>query len=181
MILLGILCFLGAAISLYFAFKPKEAFYLDEGWKFKDKVEPSDAYIGINGIGRIVGAVLLVGVGIGAISMHVDEKRTDDETAATATSKEKCENEVLPRFKQTVRWNGTVVANPDEVRALGRELNVEVQINRGKGWSVRQDASIEYDDIRVSDPKKPGNSQVIFSLSGQYLPDSRGWGLDRCY
>lgn len=181
MILLGILCFLGAAISLYFAFKPKEAFYLDEGWKFKDKVEPSDAYVGINGIGRIVGAILLVGVGIGAISMHVDEKRTGDETAATAASKKKCENEVLPRFKQTVRWNGTVVANPDDVRALGSELNVDVQINRGTDWSVLKKASIEYDDIRVSDPKKPGISQAIFSLSGQYRPESDSWGLDRCY
>lgn len=181
MILLGILCFLGAAISLYFAFKPKEAFYLDEGWKFKDKVEPSDAYVGINGIGRILGAILLVGVGIGAISMHVDEKRTGDETAATAASKKKCENEVLPRFKQTVRWNGTVVANPDDVRALGSELNVDVQINRGTDWSVLKKASIEYDDIRVSDPKKPGTSQAIFSLSGQYRPESDSWGLDRCY
>lgn len=181
MILLGILCFLGAAISLYFAFKPKEAFYLDEGWEFKDKVEPSDAYVGINGIGRIVGAILLVGVGIGAISMHVDEKRTGDETAATAASKKKCENEVLPRFKQTVRWNGTVVANPDDVRALGSELNVDVQINRGTDWSVLKKASIEYDDIRVSDPKKPGISQAIFSLSGQYRPESDSWGLDRCY
>lgn len=181
MILLGILCFLGAAISLYFAFKPKEAFYLDEGWKFKDKVEPSDAYVGINGIGRIVGAILLVGVGIGAISMHVDEKRTGDETAATAASKKKCENEVLPRFKQTVRWNGTVVANPDDVRALGSELNVDVQINRGTDWSVLKKASIEYDNIRVSDPKKPGISQAIFSLSGQYRPESDSWGLDRCY
>lgn len=168
MLVSGLLCFLFAAIALLFAFKPREAFYLTEGWKFKDRLEPSDAYVASKAIGGIFGAIVMVGVGIWMISRHLDDKRVADEKAASATSWEKCTKEVLPRYQQTVKWDGYLVANSDEVKALGKELGVDIEIKRSTGFDIGKQESVPADDVTVSDPKKPGSSKSIFLDLGLY-------------
>lgn len=64
MLFLGLALFVIAALLVYLALHPREAFYLDEGWKFMDPPEPSETYFNVNVAGRLVGAALVVGIGV---------------------------------------------------------------------------------------------------------------------
>lgn len=54
---LAILPFVVAAVLVFFAFQPKLAFFLDEGWKFRQKTAPSELYIGVSVVGRLMAGV----------------------------------------------------------------------------------------------------------------------------
>lgn len=165
----AILCFVGAAVSLIFAFRPKDAFYFREGWKFKEDLEPSDAYTAFSTAGGVLAAVVLVGLGVASISWHLDDKHAADQQATAAAVKERCLDVVLPQFKKTIKWKGATVANPDEVKALGKELSVDVDIKRSTSPSYMNTdgATFDYDDVIVSDPKKPGDSKELFTFGGE--------------
>jgi hypothetical protein len=131
MLALGILCFALAAVLAYFAFQPKLAFYLDEGWKFRDRTEPSDTYVAVNGVGRIIGAVVAVVVGIACIGQYFgekgDERAKQEQTDLYAAAEQRCEAQVRPRFNQTIKWDNGKIANHQEVQALADELKVEIE------------------------------------------------------
>ena len=160
---LAILCFILGAVSLFFAVKPKLAFYLDEGWKFKDAPAPSDAYLGVNLIGCLGGGAVLIVLGIVLLSQNSDVKAEDAAFAAA----DRCREELLPRFDDTVEWAGTHVANPTEVRRLASELGVEVTI--ADDGEVDLAGGIPRGDLlRVLDPNRPGPDKLAFRYLGAF-------------
>lgn len=168
-----------AAVLAYFAFHPREAFYLDESWKFNDPPEPSDAYVALNMAGRLLAAALLVGVAIWLIVTGVPEVAVfADQSDSSAASIARCRNEIEPQVKETVQWDGPIVANPDEVKKLAERLAVDVVIERASKLDFetsRADPLVTYDVVRVSDPRKPGSRKELFVLDG-YLSE---WGGNR--
>ncbi|MGV0738876.1 hypothetical protein BA059_03235 [Mycolicibacterium sp. (ex Dasyatis americana)] len=128
---LGILCFLLAAALVFFATRPKLAFYLDEGWKFRGETEPSDTYVAVNGVGRIIGAVVAVVVGIACIGQYFGEKSDEgakqQQSDLYAAARQRCETQVRPRFNQTIKWDNGMIANHQEVQALADGLEVEIE------------------------------------------------------
>lgn len=171
MIALGILCFLLAGTLVFFALKPDLAFHLDEGWKFKNKVEPSETYVAVNTAGRFVAALVAVGLGIAAITQGISEHREkqdqEDSAARYAASQQRCESDIAPKFNQTIRWTRDgAVANRDEVLALGRELDVDVKIRQDNSLAAMPDPPPPSDTISVHDPSLPGPDKLILFLSG---------------
>lgn len=160
---LAILCFLLGAVSLFFAFKPKLAFYLDEGWKFKDAPAPSDTYIGVNLTKCLGGGAVFIVMGIVLLSQQSDFKAEDAASAAA----DRCREELLPRFDDTVEWTGTRLANPTEVRRLASELGVEVTI--ADDGEVDLVGGIPRGDLlRVLDPNRPGPDKLAFRYLGAF-------------
>lgn len=160
---LAILCFLLGAVSLFFAVKPKLAFYLDEGWKFKDAPAPSDTYLGVNLIKCLGGGAVFIVMGIVLLSQQSDFKAEDAASAAA----DRCREELLPRFDDTVEWTGTRLTNPAEVRRLASELGVEV--------TIADDGEVDHvggiprgDLVRVLDPNRPGPDKLAFRYLGAF-------------
>ncbi len=183
---LGIFAFGIAAVLLFFAFKPNLAFFLDEGWKFRQKTEPSDLYVGANLIGRVIAAGAAIVVGFGAIGMHFSERHENDNKAATRAAIARCESEILPRFNETVKWDGKVLANPDEVRRLADELGVTVEIKNTTAYDYRKPPQ-PATTVAVSDPDLTESSKALFTYLGEYrgirdVSTGRELGMpDSCY
>lgn len=174
---LALLMFVTAALLIFFAFRPKLAFYLDEGWKFGDKTEPSDLYVGVNGVRRAIAALVALFVGFGACGQHFSEQSAAKAQAAATAAHQRCENEILPRFNDTIRWDGTLVSNPDELHALAKELGVEVEIERKPDWRTHTPA----DDVGVNDPRKPRQDKRVFTYFGAYGDDNPYARPKKCY
>jgi hypothetical protein len=175
-----LLLFLGAVL-IFFAFNPKLSFFLDEGWKFRDKTEPSELYVGANFLGRFVVGVVAVLAGIGLLVMGVAEAgAAEARTAAAAAADaahQRCETVLLPRFNETIRWDDGVVANPDDVRALAKELGVEVDIERRADYA---DHDQDADTVRVNDPANPRNTKTALLYIGGPHAGSLG-NPDECF
>ncbi len=177
MLFLGLALFVIAALLVYLALHPREAFYLDEGWKFEAPPEPSETYVTVNVAGRMIGAALAVGIGVWVIVEGFHEHAVADQHHALIASTERCKQEVQPRFTAQVKWEAALVANPDEVRQLARDLSVDVEITRAQRpdyVSGRADRTVPYDVVRVFDPKRTGNSKDLFVLDGS----SHMWQVD---
>jgi hypothetical protein len=54
MVGIAIFMFVLAALPIFFGLHPKLSFNLDEGWKFREEIEPSDAYVGVSTVGRLL-------------------------------------------------------------------------------------------------------------------------------
>lgn len=175
MLLLGILCFLIAAALVYFALRPELAFHLDEGWKFRGKTEPSEAYIAVNGVGRIIAAVVAVVVGIACIGQYFSEKsqaREEKQQADLyAVAEQRCESEVKPRFNEAIKWDNGKIANPDELHALAQTLNVEIEIKSSSAPGLNR-TSIPTSNMFVRDPTLPKYHDTLLYYSG--LPSHLG-------
>ncbi|KAA0093666.1 hypothetical protein CIW49_26835 [Mycolicibacterium sp. P1-18] len=158
---LAIVSFLLGAVSLFFAVKPKLAFYLDEGWKFKDTPAPSDAYLGVNLIGCLAGAAVFIVMGVVLLSQRSTFAAEDAAFAAA----DRCREELLPRFDDTVEWAGTRLANPDEVRRLASELGVEVTVADDVDLAEGRPRG---DLVRILDPHRPGADKLAFRYLGAF-------------
>ncbi|WP_135457333.1 DUF6199 family natural product biosynthesis protein [Mycobacterium sp. DL99] len=168
---LGILSFLLAAVLVFFAMRPKLAFYLDEGWKFRNETEPSDTYVAVNGAGRIIGAVVAVVVGIACIGEYFSEKseaRAEKEQADLyAAAEQRCDSEVRPRFNEAIRWaDDGHIANPEELQALAEELDVEIKITAGSAPSLKGKPPSRPDNLLVTDPTLPKYHDMLVYYSG---------------
>jgi hypothetical protein len=159
---LAIVMFIAAALMIFFAVQSKLAFFLDEGWKFRETTEPSDLYVGVNGIKGFVVAAVAIFVGIGACGQHVSEQNTAKAQAAATAAHQRCETEILPRFNDTIKWDGPLVSNPDELHALAQELGVEVEIERKMDFRTHAPA----DDVGINDPAKPRQDKRVFTYFG---------------
>lgn len=182
MIGLAILLFLTGAALLFFAFNPKLSFFLEEGWKFRDKTEPSELYIGVNFLGRFVLGVVGILAGIGCLVAAITDANTAEARANTEAAAEaahqRCEDVLLPRFNDTIEWDGAVVANPDEVRALARELGVEVEITRRTDYVHHDEPA---DDVDVKDPANPRTDKTaVFYIGGPHSSFGIG-NTDKCF
>jgi len=164
MALLGILLLLMAPVALYFAFHPKKAFYFDEGWKFRSKPEPSDAYIEYNRLAGFAGAIVLVAFGIFLIVQQVSaDKRAAAEQAAErqkAASHARCESEIKPRFDATIKWDANgKLANPQEVQALADQLHVTARVETDT--STFAPNAPRGEQVWISDPTLPGGTSML--------------------
>lgn len=111
-----------------------------------------------NAIGVLFLALLMVcGLGM-SLSSCLKAHAIEERIRAQAASDQRCK-EIQPRVVTLVRWNGPLLANPDEVRKLGDELSVGVDVERdsipGRG---------PYDTVFVSDPRRPGYNKQLFVL-----------------
>ncbi|OBK24329.1 hypothetical protein A5634_03050 [Mycobacterium asiaticum] len=159
MLTLAIILFFAAPVFLYFAFHPNQAFYAEEGWKFKDRHEPSERYAAANAVYCVMMAVASVCVGIWIISIDHRDNVAAEQRKAIAESNARCVRDIEPRFRQTVRWHGHQLGNPDKVKELAKELGVDVKIDRSSSTGTVSD------DVVVSDPKRPGDT-TLFILDG---------------
>lgn len=181
MIGLGLLLLLLGAVLIFFAVNPKLSFFLDEGWKFRDKTAPSDLYVGVNFVGRFVVGVVAVLAGIGFLIMSVTEAGATEARAAAKAAADaahqRCEAVLLPRFNDTIKWGNGVVANPDDVRALAEELGVEVEIERRVDYADHDQAA---DTVRVNDPATPRDTKTALLYIGGPHTGSLG-NPDECF
>ncbi|NOP97351.1 DUF6199 family natural product biosynthesis protein [Mycolicibacterium fortuitum] len=175
MLALGIVCFILAAALAYFAFQPKLAFYLDEGWKFRDRTEPSDTYVAVNGVGRIIGAVVAVVVGIACIGEYFGEKSEarakQQQSDRYAAAQQRCEAQVRPRFNQTIKWDDGKITNPDELNALASELRVEIEIMSTTSPGPNR-TRVPTSNMFVRDPTLPEYQDSVLFYGG--TPDRLG-------
>lgn len=184
MLLLGILSFLVAAALVFFAMRPKLAFHLDEGWKFRGKTEPSETYVAVNGVGRMIAAVVAVVVGIGCIGQYFDDKRDERakqaQTDLYATARQRCESQVRPRFNQTIKWDGGMIANHQEVQALADELTVAIKFDAPirSGFGDHPDATTE--NLWVHDPTLPKYYDMLLYYHGGLQSMGKSQQLTEC-
>ncbi|WKG02084.1 DUF6199 family natural product biosynthesis protein [Mycolicibacterium sp. HK-90] len=175
LVLGGILCFLMAAALVYFALRPKLAFHLDEGWKFRGETEPSEAYIAVNGVGRLIAAVVAVVIGIACIGQYFGDKRDErakqEQTDLYAVAEQRCESEVKPRFDEAIKWDNGKIANPDELHALAQALDVEIEIKPSSAPGPNR-TSVQTSNMFVRDPALPKYHDMLLYYSG--LPSHLG-------
>ncbi|BDY26280.1 hypothetical protein [Mycolicibacterium mageritense] len=174
MLALGIVALIVAAVLAYLAVNPDRAFYLDEGWKFRNKTEPSEAYVAVSGLRSGIAALLAAGLGIGAIVMHFTERGQqqdkNDRAARYAASQQRCESEIRPRFNDTLKWNRDgALTNRDEALALGRELNVEVKIEANDALAASENPPPPSDVVWVYDTSLPGQDKLILAYHGSSM------------
>ncbi|OBC05080.1 hypothetical protein A5784_11575 [Mycobacterium sp. 852013-50091_SCH5140682] len=171
MLALGILSFAAAVALVFFAFKPDLAFRLDEGWKFRGKTEPSETYVAVNTVGRIIGAIVAIGVGIGAIAQYNSDQRSAREKQATdelyAAAEQRCASELRPRFNETANWNsGGQLTNPQEVQALAHDLGVEVEITTSAALRGVTNPPPPSTNLTVLDPTLPESHRTVLYYLG---------------
>jgi hypothetical protein len=77
MVGIAIFMFVLAALLIFFGLHPKLSFYLDEGWKFGDETEPSDAYIGISTVGRLLAGGIAFVFGLIVLVSAIGDHHTD--------------------------------------------------------------------------------------------------------
>lgn len=144
MLVAAIVLIVLGVVALFLSARPKLAFFLDEGWKFRNKTEHSATYEAVNfakflafGLAAIVGGIVM-------LVMNVTFSRQEAARAAF----NHCQSQILPQFKQTIRWNGSgELANEDEVRGLAKQLGVNVVFATG--------------EVIVFDPKRRGDEKEV--------------------
>jgi len=143
MIVAAIFLIVLGVVALFLSARPKLAFFLDEGWKFRNKTEHSSTYEAVNfakflafGLAAIVGGIVM-------LVMNVTFSRQDAARAAF----NHCQSEILPEFTKTIRWNGGELGNEDEVRSLATGLGVNVIFAPG--------------EVIVFDPKRQGDNKEV--------------------
>lgn len=167
LVFFGILLLVFAGILAFFALQPDLAFFLDEGWKFRGNVEPSEAYKQVSTFGRGAVAVIAAIAGVSLICAGIMDKRSSDaKEAASRAASQLCED-VHNRLDSTIKWgaDGTVT-NHDEVQALGAQLGVEINIERWNplGGTVEGIPPAEEVDVR-----DPATKQVLIMYQGGQL------------
>ncbi|MEW2483697.1 DUF6199 family natural product biosynthesis protein [Mycobacterium sp. NPDC049093] len=184
MLALGILSFLLAAVLVFFAARPKLAFYLDEGWKFRDRTEPSDTYVAVNGVGRIIGAVVAVVVGIACIGQHFSDKNEarakQEQTDLYAAAKQRCESQVRPRLNETIKWDDGAIANHQEVQALADELEVEIEFIKDGVYKSGSQSNTPTENMWVRDRTLPKYHDMLLYYHGGLQSLGKSQQLTEC-
>jgi hypothetical protein len=165
-LVLAIVMFFVAAVCIYLALQPKLAFQLDEGWKFKNKTEPSRTYEGISTFRFTITAFIAVGIGIFLIILYFDARHDAQRKAAAEQSYRNCTGTVLPRFNETIKWDGLKVSNKDELDALAEELGVRVRVESRQDYYGSPLETHYGDVVNVYDPKQPATGGLLFSYIG---------------
>lgn len=161
MIGLAVICFLLGAALIVIGTRPGLAFYLDEGWKFRDATAPSETYTAVTGVAGLAGGIGFVVLGVVLLSQHSTVTAEDAALAAA----QHCREQLLPRFDATVEWDGSRLANPDEVRSLATELGVDLVISAEDPVDGRGTAG---DVVGVLDPNRPGPDKLAFRYLGEH-------------
>ncbi len=124
---LAIFLFAAAAWSFYCVARPRMAWRVTEGWKYRDpqNVEPSDTYLSLQTVGAAVGGIAAVAIGIAllVIPTRAEREREQEQQA----ERDACEP-TRQRFRDTVRYEDAEVANRDDVTALASSLDVTADI-----------------------------------------------------
>lgn len=184
LILGGIFAFLLAAALVFFAVRPKIAFYLDEGWKFRNETEPSDTYVAVNGVGRIIGAVVAVVIGISCIGQYFSEKNEvrakQEQTDLYAAAKQRCESQVRPRFNKTIKWDNGKIANHAEVQALADELKVEIEFVKDAVYRSGGKSNTPTENMWVRDRTLPKYHDMLLYYHGGLQTLGKSQQLTEC-
>ncbi|MCV6963971.1 hypothetical protein BST27_08360 [Mycobacterium intermedium] len=134
--------------------------YDDYGSGFDDLPDTFGKRPRPNALGVVI-LVLMLAFGVGtAVSSCFKSREFESESRARAASDQRCK-EIQPLFIRLVRWHGALLANPDEVKMLGQELSVDVEVKRD---SV--DGLGPYESVLVADPDRPGDNKQLFRLNG---------------
>jgi len=124
---LAIFLFAAAAWSFYCVARPRMAWRVTEGWKYRDpqNVEPSDTYLSLQTVGAAVGGIAAVAIGIAllVIPTRAEREREQEQQA----ERDACEP-TRQRFRDTVRYEDAEVANRDDVTALASSLDVTAEL-----------------------------------------------------
>jgi hypothetical protein len=150
---LAIACFVGSALLLALAFRPQLMFYISQGRKFRQRLQPSGLYMGLSTVSCLIVALVLAVIG----TVVLAKSFTD---APKNAARNRCA--ALERaFNGTIEWSSGRVANPDTVQDLAHTFNVEVTI-------VSSPAG--YDGVAVNDAADPPPQQSLFGYSGDSTP-----------
>lgn len=152
----------------FFSSDSAVAQYDDYGSGFDDMPDTFGKRPRPNAIGVVILTLMLV-FGLGTyVSSCLKSREIESDSRARAASDQRC-MEIQPRFTNLVRWHGALLANPDEVKTLGEELSVDVEIKRDSVDFVGP-----YETVVVSDPDRPGDKRELFRLDnlgmGYYHP-----------
>ncbi|MDQ3310731.1 MAG: hypothetical protein M3517_01265 [Actinomycetota bacterium] len=126
---LAIFLFVVAAWSFYCVARPRTAWRVTEGWKYRDAqdVEPSDAYLSLQSVGAAIGGIAAVAIGIALLVIPTGAEREREREQEQQAEREACEP-ARQRFRDTVRFEDAEVANRDDVTALASSLDVTADI-----------------------------------------------------
>lgn len=143
MIIAAIFLIVVGVVALFLSARPRLAFFLDEGWKFRKKTEPSSTYEAVSFAKFLVLGLFGIVGGLVLLVMNVTFSRQE----ATRAAFERCQSEFLPQFTRTIRWYGGELSNEDEVRSLANRLGVKVVFATG--------------EVIVLDPKRRGDDKEV--------------------
>ncbi|AKK28542.1 hypothetical protein [Mycobacterium sp. EPa45] len=143
MIVAAIFLIVIGVVALFLSARPRLAFFLDEGWKFRNKTEQSRTYEAVSFTKFLVLGVAAVVGGLVLLAMNATFSRQDAARAAF----DRCQSEFLPQFTRTIRWDGGELGNEDEVRSLANRLGVKVVFATG--------------EVIVLDPKRHGDDKEV--------------------
>jgi len=126
---LAIFLFVAAAWSFYCVARPRTAWRVTEGWKYRDpqNVEPSDTYLSLQTVGAAVGGIAAVAIGIALLVIPTGAEREREREQERQAERDACEP-ARQRFRDTVRYEDAEVANRDDVTALASSLDVTAEI-----------------------------------------------------
>jgi len=126
---LAIFLFAAAAWSFYCVARPRTAWRVTEGWKYRDpqNVEPSDTYLSLQTVGAAVGGIAAVAIGIALLVIPTGAEREREREQEQQAERDACEP-ARQRFRDMVRFEDAEVANRDDVTALASSLNVTAEI-----------------------------------------------------
>ena len=126
---LAIFLFVAAARSFYCVARPRTAWRVTEGWKYRDpqNVEPSDTYLSFQTVGAAVGGIAAVAIGIALLVIPTGAEREREREQERQAERDACEP-ARQGFRDAVRYEDAEVANRDDVTALASSLDVTAEI-----------------------------------------------------
>ncbi|OMC04811.1 hypothetical protein [Mycolicibacterium fortuitum] len=126
-------------------------------------------------MGRIIGTVVAVVVGITCIGEYFGEKSEarakQQQSDRYAAAQQRCEAQVRPRFNQTIKWDDGKITNPDELNALASELKVEIEIESTSSPGPNR-TRVPTSNMFVRDPTLPEYQDSVLFYGG--TPDRLG-------
>ncbi|MDQ3178658.1 MAG: hypothetical protein M3Q72_14140 [Actinomycetota bacterium] len=165
---LAIFLFVAAAWSFYCVARPRTAWRVTEGWKYKDaqNVEPSDTYLSLRSVAAAIGGIAAVAIGIALLVIPTGAEREREREQEQQAERDACEP-VRQRFRDTVRFEDAEVANRDDVTALASSLDVTAEIEaRSSGAAIPGGEPPQRDTVTVR-----RGDDFLFLMSDVYVSE----------